>query len=50
MKADIVKARFEGLNAARKGEGMDDNPYDENNDLHFEWLAAWTSYKLDKLK
>ena len=46
-KADPkVKARFEGAKAAQGGLKMDANTYPETDDLHFEWLAAWTDMRL----
>ena len=52
MKTDTerLKARMEGAKAALEGRKMDANTYDETDDLHFEWLAGWTSARMEMLK
>lgn len=52
MKTDTekLKARMEGAKAALEGRKMDANTYAETDDLHFEWLAAWTSVHMNRIK
>lgn len=52
MKTDTerLKARMDGAKAALEGRKLDANTYDENDDLHFEWLAGWTSARMEMLK
>ena len=45
-----IKARMEGAKAALESKKMDANTYDETDDLHFEWLSAWTAVRMDRLK
>jgi ribosome modulation factor len=45
-----LKARMEGAKAALEGKKMDANTYPETDDLHFEWLAAWTDVQMDRMK
>lgn len=48
--AEILKARREGATAALEGRKLDANTYDETDDLHFEWLAGWTSARMEMQK
>ena len=41
---------MEGAKAALEGKKMDANTYPETDDLHFEWLAAWTDVQMDRMK
>lgn len=52
MKTDTkkLKARMEGAKAALEGRKIDANTYDESDDLHFEWLAAWTDAHMERIK
>ena len=47
---DRLAARMEGAKAALEGRKMDANLHPEESDLHFEWLAGWTSAKLEQRK
>lgn len=49
-KNDRFAAAIAGTKAALEGEKMDVNPYDETDDLHFEWLAAWTDARLAMMR
>jgi len=35
----------EGVHAARDGKLYCENPYPENMERHWQWLAGWTAYK-----
>ena len=48
--AEILKARMEGATAALEGRKLDANTYEETDDLHFEWLAGWTSARMEMQK
>lgn len=52
MKTDTerLNARMEGAKAALEGRKLDANTYDENDELHFEWLAGWTSARTEMMK
>lgn len=45
-----LDARMEGAKAALEGRKLDANTYDENDDLHFEWLAGWTSARMKMIQ
>lgn len=45
-----LNARMEGAKAALEGRKMDANTYDETDDLHFEWLAAWTDTRMEMMR
>lgn len=44
-----LKARMEGAKAALEGRKMDANTYDETDELHFEWLGAWTDVNMERI-
>jgi ribosome modulation factor len=48
--AEILKARMEGATAALEGRKLDANNYDETDELHFDWLAGWTSARAEQRK
>ncbi len=41
---------MDGSRAALEGRKLDANTYDENDDLHFEWLVGWTDTRMEMLK
>jgi hypothetical protein len=45
-----LNARIAGAKAALEGRKMDANTYDETDDLHFEWLAAWTDTRMEMMR
>ena len=45
-----LKAKMAGACAALEGRKLDANQYPEESDLHFEWLDAWTSAKIEMRK
>lgn len=45
-----LKAKMDGACAALEGLKLDANQYPEESDLHFEWLAGWTSAKMEMRK
>jgi hypothetical protein len=45
-----LNARMEGAKAALEGRKMDANTYDETDDLHVEWLAAWTDTRMEMMR
>jgi ribosome modulation factor len=47
---DRLKAKMDGACAALEGRKMSANQYPEESDLHFEWLAGWTSAKMEMRK
>lgn len=47
---DRLKARMKGAIAALEGKTMADNPYSENDDLHFIWLEEWVGAKIEMRK
>ena len=48
--SERVKARMLGAASAIAGRKLDANTYDENDELHFEWLAGWTDARLARMK
>jgi ribosome modulation factor len=49
-ETEKLKARMDGAKAALEGRKLDANNYDENDDLHFEWLVGWTDTRMEMLK
>lgn len=45
-----LTAKMEGACAALEGRKLDANTYHEDSGLHFEWLAGWTSARLEMRK
>jgi hypothetical protein len=45
-----LKAKMDGACAALEGRKLDANQYPEESELHFEWLAGWTSAKMEMRK
>ena len=46
----VLYAQLDGATCAREGKKMDANPYPETDDLHFQWLQAWTNERLAMMK
>ena len=45
-----LKAKMDGAFAALEGRKLDANQYPEESELHFDWLAGWTSAKMEMRK
>lgn len=45
-----LKAKMDGACAALEGRKPEANPYNETDDLHFEWLDGWTSARMEMQK
>lgn len=41
------RARFDATKAALEGKKLDANPYGEDDPLHWQWLDAWASTKME---
>lgn len=46
----VLYAQLDGATCASEGKKMDANPYPETDDLHFQWLQAWTNERLAMMK
>lgn len=47
---DRIRAREAGSDASRKGEQIDANPFDEADDLHWQWLDGWVVSEQSKTR